>query len=93
MYRGPEAVAGLRFRGRALQRFRTREGLTRQELAARAGMRSGDRIGSWERGVDQVRQPSGYPRARHGDALLDALDVLGVSTAQLRRAVERSRAC
>lgn len=61
-------VAAPRFRSSALRRLREGLGLTRQQLAERAGVRSGDRIGSWERSVDQ-------PSASHVPRLARVLGV------------------
>ena len=46
-----------RFRRALLTELRERAGLTRTELARRVGVASGERIGSWERGIDQPSAP------------------------------------
>lgn len=46
-----------RFRRELLAELRERAGLTRTELARRVGVASGERIGSWERGIDQPSAP------------------------------------
>ena len=53
---------------RALKQARRRAGLTQRELAARAGLRSADRVRDWERGVHA-------PRATYVPRLAAALAV------------------